>query len=372
MRKSTHKIIFTLLCFFGILFNSRAEELLTQKVIYDFSQNWLQYDKYYEAYLPAKARQLRNSKSIHQSISIEKYRNYDLSFKATKGLALFVNNKLIYKKIAGEQEEVQLPLNTIDPELKGEVIFTFYHPEGELPLYDAGITNKVLVQTQTVEENKNLTYTRDISKKFQGYFILFLIIVSLFILFKQLYPKEFLRYYAIRVQENSDHLLPGTFSIPSLWMALMNGLALSLLLHLLKMNELIFNSSFSLLNGTLFIVLFYMIFFVGKYFYISTMAWVFNYSKVVTSQFSEFVRLLEIVCLITTLLLFGIEASGFFKINIKPVILYYSLIIVLIFCVVKVIFLFFRLITRRNLYLFSYICAAEILPLIITVKILLF
>jgi hypothetical protein len=371
MRKSTHKL-FLLFCFFGIVLNSKAEESLVEKVIYDFSQSWLKYDKYYEAYLPVKTRQLRNSKSVHQSISIEKYRNYNLSFKATKGLALFVNNKLIYKKISGEQEDVRLPLNTIDPGLTGDVIFTFYHPDGVLPLYSATITNKVLVRSQTIEERKNLTYTRDMSKKIQDYFILFLIIVSLFILFKQLYPKEFLRYYAIRVQENSDHLLPGIFSIPSLWMALMNGLSLSLLLHLLKMNELLFNSSFSLLYGTFFIVLFYMAFFIGKYFYIFTMAWLFNYSKVVTSQFSEFVRLLEIVCLLATVMIFGIEASGFFKINIKPVILYYSLIIVLIFCVVKVIFLFFRLITRRNLYLFSYICAAEILPLIITVKILLF
>ncbi len=372
MPKLMHRQIFLLLFSFGIIVNSRAEKLLAEEIICNFSQNWLRYDKYYEAYLPVKNQELRNSKSIHQSISIEKYRHYNLSFKATKGLALFVNNKLVFKKITQEEEEVRIALSSIEPDEKGDVILTFYQPEGELPFYSAAITNKIVEQSQLKEENKNLTLSRDLRENFQGHFILFLVIAALFILFKQLYPKEFLRYFSIRVQENSDHLLPGVFSIPSLWMAFINGLSLSLFLHLLKMNELIFNSSLSFLNGTLLIILFYMIFFLGKYFYLTAMAWLFNYSKVVSYQFSEYIRLLEIVCLIATILLFGVEASGFYKINIKPVILYYSLIIVLIFCVVKVIFLFFRLITRRNLYLFSYICAAEILPLIITVKILLF
>ena len=367
MQRLTPKIVFLLFLFLGILLNSKAE-----KVVYSFAQNWLRYDNYYEAYLPLKNSELENCKNIHQTIQVEKYRNYNLSFTATKGLSLFVNNKLVYKKIGGEEEIVRLSVNTLESNESGEAILTFYHSEGVLPLYTASITNNFVVPNEVQKESQNRIVFRNLDRNFGSCFILFLLIASLFIVFKQMYPKEYLRYYSFRAQENIDHLLPGTFSISSLLMALINGLTISLLVYTLKLDEVIFNSSSSLLNGTLYILLFYTVFYFGKYFYLSGIAWLFNYSKLVAFQFSEYTRLLEIICLIAAALLFAIEASGFIKLSIKPVTLYYSLIIVLIFCVIKVIFLFFRLITHRNLYLFSYICAAEILPLIITIKILLF
>ena len=201
---------------------------------------------------------------------------------------------------------------------------------------------------------------------------MFLLIAFVFVLFKQIYPKEYVRYYSFKFQESSDHLLPGTFSVPSIVMGLINALIVALLVYMLKLDEVIFNSSYSLFKGTLYIVFFYTLFFIGKYFYISGIAWLFNYSKIVALQFTEYIRFMEICFLFAAFIVFGIEASGFIKLSLRPEILYYSLIIVLIICVVKVIFLFFRLISHRNLYLFSYICAAEILPLIIAVKILLF
>ena len=351
----------------GVIFSSKAE-----KVIYNFAQNWLRYDKYYESYLPLKSSELKNCKSIHQIIQVEKYKNYNLSFPATKGLVLFVNNKLVYKKISGEEEEIRIPVNSLQTDENGEAILTFYNEDEKLPIYTAAITNDVIISKEAHQENKNLILFRNMNNEFSDDFVLFLTIVALFILFKQIYPKEYLRYYSFRVQENIDHLLPSSFSIPSLWMALINGLTISFLIYILKMNEVIFNPSPSLLNGTLYILLFYLIFYVGRYFYLTGIAWLFNYSKLVTAQFAEYTRWLEIVSLTAAVLLFGIEASGIIKLSIKPITLYYSLIIVLILCVIKVIFLFFRLVTHRNLYLFSYICAAEILPLIITIKILLF
>ena len=367
MQRLTHKVFLALLFIFGTILNSKAD-----RVIYSFDQNWLRYDKYYEAYLPLKNSELGNCKSVHQNIQVEKYKNYNLSFTATSGLSLFVNNKLIYKKIAGKEEIILIPINTIESNEDGEAVLTFYHSKGILPIYSAAITNKAVVVNEVQKENQNRTLFRVLDENFSNCFMLFLIIATLFIAFKQMYPKEYLRYYSFRGQENIDHLLPSTFSISSLWMALINGLTISLLVYILKLNEVIFNSSASLLKGTLYALLFYMIFYFGKFFYLSGIAWLFNYSKLVAFQFAEYTRLLEIVCLVAAVLLFGIEASGLTKLSIKPETLYYSLIIVLIFCVIKVIFLFFRLITHRNLYLFSYICAAEILPLIITIKILLF
>ncbi len=371
MQKLIYKILFFIFLSTQS-YQAVCVDALEEKTIYNFAQNWLKYDKYYEAYLPIQNKDLKNEKSLHQIINIEEYRNYKLKFKASKGLSFFINNKLIYKKITEGEEEVQIDLGKIESSDNGEVIFTFYHPAGILPLYSSVIFYKTpILQQVQAGENAYLLLSRNVRDYLSDYAILFIIIVTLFVLFKQLYPKEFLRYYSFYFQENSDHFLLGTFSIPSLWMALINGLSLSLLVFMLRLNVLFLSSS-SLFRGTIIITSLYFIFFIMKYLYILVIAWLFNYSKVVSPQFSEYVRLFERITLVATVIIFGILASGLLKFDVNPEILYFSLIMVFIICVIKVIFLFFRLISHRNLYLFSYICAAEILPLIIAVKILLF
>ena len=371
MSKALYKRFILLVFLTGVTIFTNAE-ILVQKKLYDFSQNWLRYDKYYESYLPIKNSALRNEKSIHQIISLAKYKGGELSFSATNGLSLFVNNKLLYKKVDGKEEIVLLPLTIFEPDSRGEVIITFYHSKADLPIYTASIIRKVVKQNNTEEVNNYSILVRHGNNKLAYFFILFLFIVVVFVLFKQMYPKEFMRYYSFKFQENSDHLLPGTFGIPSILMAFINSLIIALLIYVLNLDVVLFNSSTSLFKGILYTVFFYSLFFIGKYFYLHSIAWLFNYTKIVANQFSAYFRFFEISCLLIAFIVFGVLASGVTLIDIKPEILYYSLIIVLIIGVVKVIFLFFRLISHRNLYLFSYICAAEILPLIIAIKILLF
>lgn len=371
MKKLTYNFILSVLIFSSIVSFAYAQSA-EEKKLYDFSQNWLRYDKYYESYVPIKNDELRNSTCINQIVSVEKYKDSHISFQATKGLSFFVNNKLYYKKITDFDEVIRIPLSKIERELNGEVVFTFFNANGILPIYSASISKEIKKTAIVQEDNNKFTVFKKAFENQSDLFILFLFILSIIVLFKQMYPKEYLRYYKISFQESSDHLLPGTFSIPSLLMSFINSLIVALLIYLVKLDEIVFNSSISLFKGTLYTVFFYSIFFIGKYVYLSAIAWLFNYSKIVALQFSAYIRFFEISCLLTAFIMFGITASGVIKLTIQPDLLYFSLIIVLILSVVKVIFLFFRLISHRNLYLFSYICAAEILPLIITVKILLF
>ncbi len=354
--------------------NSFSEQLIKDRVVYDFSETWLRYDKFYESYLPLKNKELRSARSIHQLLSFEKYRKYDLTFTASKGLTLFINNKLVYKKVAGKDEQVLMLMEKFEPDEKGEILITFFHPEGFLPFNSTFITNSLASDAlpERTEENALVLLTRENTEALPGYVLLFLATFTLLVVFKQNYPKEYARYFTFAVQENQEHLLSGAFSIPSLWMALISGMGLSLLIYMFGLEEVIFSSPFSLFQGTVVIALTYFVFYIGKYIYLWIIAWLFNYSKVVSSQFTEYVRFFERVCLAACVVVFGLVSSGFVKVDVKSEILYYLFIILLILCVLKVIFLFFRLITHRNLYLFSYICAAEILPLIITVKILLF
>lgn len=371
---ATRKILSSLFLWVSLGAKIFAEEQPGEMALYRFSDNWLRYDKYYETYLPLKNDELKGSKSIHQILNFDKFRNHELQFMAEKGLALFVNNKLVYKKIKGEEEKVRILLSSFESTENGEIVLTFFHPEGILPFYSAAIVNSTvsIAEEKDKTESGTLLMARIIDNKLSAYLFLFMSILTLFVMFKQIYPKEYVRFFSLTSQENADHLLPGSFSIPSLWMTLINGLSISLLINMLGLTELIFTASYSFIKSIFLITAGYFTFYIGKYLYLWIVAWLFNYSKIVSPQFSEYIRFFEKVCLCFSLIVFGLIASGFITVHIKPEILYFSLIMVLVFCVMKVIFLFFRLISPRNLYLFSYLCAAEILPLIIAIKILLF
>lgn len=367
------KISGLLLVLTGLIPLAFGDAARKESAVYDFSGNWLRYDKYYESYLPLKSQELKSAKSIHQVLDFEKYKNYMLKFEASQGLALFVNNKLIFKKINSGKEQVSIPVNTLEPDEEGKIIITFFQPEGILPFSSAFIVYESLLPVVRKGDEATMVFlARTVRDLVSDYALLFILMLTLFVLFKQTYPREYLRYYSFTPQENTDHLLPGPFSIPSLWMALINGLTLSLLIYIPGLDEVIFDSSYSILKGTVLITGAYFVFYIGKYLYLWLIAWVFNYSKVVSPQFAEYIRFFERVCQVACLILFGLVASGLITLSIKSEILYYSLIILLVFCVLKVILLFLRLVSHRNLYLFSYLCAAEVLPLIIAVKILLF
>ena len=110
MQRLTYKILlFIFLSTLSLITTYAA--VLEEKTIYNFDQNWLKYDKYYEAYLPIQDKDLKNQKSLHQIINIEEYRNYKLKFKASKGLSFFINNKLIYKKNSQQAQSKHVNAN---------------------------------------------------------------------------------------------------------------------------------------------------------------------------------------------------------------------------------------------------------------------
>jgi hypothetical protein len=374
MQKSTLRTIFLMGWLLVSIFSAQAQDK-EDPILYRFADNWMRYDAYYQAFLPAQEAELLSVQSVHQLLRAEQYAGYTLSFVAEEGLVLFIDKKLFYKKLSKGRDTITIPvLKILEQAAEEEVLFTFYHEKGKLPLQSTFIKNEQASLLMKDENDKYLLFSRagEINA-LQPYFILFLMIITLVIVFRQLYPKEFDRYFSFAVPEPStEHLLGGPFSVSSLWMMVVNGLCLSLIIYLLKVNEVIFSASLPLVYGILIIMGAYGAFYLMKYIYLNLIAWVFNYSKVVNAHFGEYFRVLERLGLMLVLVVMGLASSGFVRLSVKPEVLYYSLIIILILAIAKVILLFFRLISHRNLYLFSYICATEMLPLIIAVKILLF
>jgi len=365
---------FFVILFFVISFSIVKGADTYEEVIYDFSNNWLVYDQNYETYIPIKNNQLVAHKVASQQLNLKKYESYFFKFESNKGLSVFVNNKLIYRNVSGKKEVVKIPINEFLNEIQTkEALITFFNKDKQLPtdVIIADVKKEKILTSQKVLESTLPLYYRSINKT-DKLMPLFLLIIFMGVFMKQIYPKEFSGFFMLHINGNNEFIQPKALNIPDLWISFINGFAITLIVYLFRFNEIIYRPEWGIAQATFFTVLFYYLFFIGKFIYLLFVGWLFNFSKQVAVQLSSFFRFIERSVLIMAIVLFGIYASGFVHLNLKPDVLYYSLIIIITLAVINVIFLFFRIITFRNLYLISYLCVAEVLPLIILVKVVLF
>lgn len=138
--------------------------------------------------------------------------------------------------------------------------------------------------------------------------------------------------------------LAGDFVFQSTLQAFLIWLLLSIIIFLLLISKLVLIASFSLL---------------------------FNLKSIVRFQFFNFIRLL----LVTTIVM-GLVAVVYFIFHSQNPVLFYNLLILGSFLVITgTVFLFLKLLARTGFpvfHLFSYLCATEIIPLMVLGKVILF
>jgi hypothetical protein len=103
-----------------------------------------------------------------------------------------------------------------------------------------------------------------------------------------------------------------------------------------------------------------------KYIFLETIGWIFNLSTIVKIQYYELLKFFfkfNLFVVPLCLVLRSINYIGF-----PPSYLAFFILISLLIILLRISFLIFKLTPFRNLYLFSYLCTTEILPLFIIIK----
>jgi hypothetical protein len=367
-----------LLLFFLIPLCSIAQssDSLIYNQVRDLSDDWLVFDKYYQSYVPFIEQKHKRLLSVSSRIDVIAYNGYKLKFTAAPELSLFINQKLYFKNLTHRQEEVIIDIKKIasKDDNKGEALLTFYHPQGMLPLKEARIVNAStnITGIKEIGKNKEAVFPRIIDTSLGGYMLIFLSLVLSYILFRNAYPREFIPFFSLLSGANKnihdEYLMTNPVSVPSLWVIFMNALAIYLITELLHVDI----GGTMVGNKLLYITLVIMFLYILKYAYIFIIAWLFNYTKIVKLQYIEQIKFITKVLLVVLPLTMIISSSGYYKFNVSSEGFYLLSIFIAIIALLRIILLFFRGISFRNLYLFSYLCVAEILPLVIAVKILLY
>jgi len=346
-------------------FNLKAEAIGEGTIIVkDLSGDFIHYDHSSESYLPHLGQEVLNTnKSL--TIPVSAYRDYQLIFKAQPGLSVFQNYKLIYENTGDQVEYVFLPLTEL---VSGNSfdMFSFYQKDGLLP------------ETVKIGYMGNLSENHDqvLIQKRAGIllnevpFFMLMFVLTLGVFIKQRCTKEiaWIMHSEKMGYGHMEELVASVnyFQWPFMLIVLLNSLGLAYSVSLLDegVSGEIKSFEFFFIWTIVIFLLYYL-----KYIFFEIMARIFNIGSIAKIHFREVIRIslgfnmiiVPVICLSysSTLIEWRISYIGFLTI----------LMLALLFGLLRLLVLTFRVPQFNYLYLFSYLCMAEIIPLAFVIKI---
>jgi hypothetical protein len=381
-----HKIFYFLIFFFilGLFLSPEADagkkDSLDNNLVKDLNQDWLVFDPHYKAYVPyIIVKKGNRPSSISQKLDLQKFKSYNLNFIASPGLSLFINNKLYYNNSTDDEEYVKMPVQLISRDNFSEIdLLTFYNAKKIFPYnsFYIGFSQKNTPLIVNDVKNAFVKLEREKTPGENIYIILFLLILFLFAFVKNKYYRRFSEFYDFTkllpssLGDDNNNLVLDVFSLPSVLFILINSLSWALLMATLGGKQ--YNYDLSTISGLGLVIFIIIVIYFLKYFYLEIMGWIFNLKQLVKVQFFELVKVsLKINLFLVPLVIVAFYSKGRIGEISNKFFLY-----ILLFCffisLIRASSLIFKLTAFRNIYLFSYLCTTEILPLVIIIKLILF
>ncbi|HEX8545999.1 MAG TPA: DUF4271 domain-containing protein [Cytophagaceae bacterium] len=374
MRDNLRYIFFFVGVFFSLSASANWEkDTLNNAIVRTLDNDWLVFSRKYEAYVPYTTTVNDKITSITQKVDLKKYKNYNLNFIAAPELALFINQKLVFKNTTKQVKYIQIKISDIiNEEIVHKELITFYNESQKLPYQNVfiGFEKPVI---KKASGNNIFILKREISER-DLYIICYLIILSLLAILKTRYPRRFSQFFSLNYMlpnNASDDLVIKSVSTPGLLFILINSFAVALIYlltnHFLTDSNL---QSSALTFGYFFkLALMVILFFTAKFIFMKLIGWIYNIEEIVKIQFFELIKvLLNFNILIVSLLIVSLSFP-FFEHKFASSIFIYLIFFVFLIVVLRNSLLIFKLSGFRNLYLFSYLCTTEILPFVIMIKI---
>ena len=325
--------------------------------------------------------------AYYQWVRVSRNQSFPLSFAAQPGLSLFLDNQLIFTARAattysldlGQLLPAQLP--------PGRHLLAVWQPDGSPALASfSGIAVVASAVSPGQPKAAGLALPRLPAPQGQSVYLGFLLLLGLsYGAIRVTYQPGLARIFQIEELfgvsgDQSAFLVKPAFSLLNLLLVLLFALSFGLLLtaihtdlQSLPLLRQFFNVPESAIVGR--VVLYTGIitaFVFGKYLFLSLMAYIFGLQPLVDVQYREFLRTTLLVGLILPLVLLSyLSLNGSF-----PLVVAWAastaIGLVLVGTVLRVARTLHRHASLLNLHLFAYLCATEVLPLLVILKLIVF
>jgi hypothetical protein len=357
------------------------------QVVQNLEEQWLVYDKEYQGYVPFLKEMHGTPAAVYLELNLDSYRGYILQITNTQEVYMFIQAKL-YQHIAAHQQ-VMLNIDSLrNTQQKPVVLISLYNHSGHAILPVVAMVRKVSASSESnLAGETNLTPLKPVNRSGLSNFIILaaLLIVSLYAFLWNYHPKAFHSYYnfkslfTLSLKEDTV-FISRPLSRISLLFIVAHSMLLSFLYMVvqksagglaLKDRYLEAATSFFDLFSYFFIatsIVFILV--ISKYIFISLLGNLFNLSKVVHMHFFEYLLYSRIFYTIIVAAVFVVYIS---YPALLPQAIEEIIFLIIVFNFIRLFIINFalnRVTSVKNLYLFSYLCATELTPLLIGIKVL--
>lgn len=354
-------------------------------LVYDFKNDWLVYDGSYKSYVPYISEEHRNQPALSLMVDIESNRRYSLLLYTQKDSYLFINAAMFDRLKGGEWRVMNI--DSLHKKFnRPQLLLTFYGSNGteDKTVMIAHRKGSVVEKLITVEEesflNLRLRSPSTISDFFLGTFIIILTAVSLLFVNN---PRAFERFTSLQDLFNLDvkdetfvinrplsriyisFLLLLSLELAYLYyFAVTKGYNVFNATQLLSSEQSIFSNIWGYLKTSTIILsallLKYIAIYILSQMYRLESAVNIHYFKSIQASLIFFTFLLLIISFIA---IYKHDMAFLMKpLLIIPTVIFYILRTVLLYFAIN------KHLSTKNLYLISYLCIAELIPLVIGIR----
>ena len=378
-----------LLGFLALLVFSAAQtperQPINVKPANTLTSEWLVFDADSNYLVPYAAEASEQNKTYYQWVRIRRDFPFEITFPAIRNLSIFLNNQLIFKADSSDTHTIDLTSIVLLPKQDAKYLLAIWSPDGVPRLQDFVNASKENLVTLPDEEAVSLQ-NKPRSLPNQNAFILFLILIGLIYgSLRWSFVADFNSVFRVGNLFRKKSLEEGFLAKPiSSWSSILFVIAFSLSFSLLIaaihtniQNSFIFNRLFWVSESDIISrILTYAITIFGfillKYVFLQILAYIFDLSELVITQYREFLRSVLFMGLFLPFIM--LLYLAFNNTNPGTVLLISTIAVsvLLVITTLRVVYTLNKKVPLRNLHLFSYICATEIIPLIVMLKLIIY
>ena len=353
-------------------------------IVHDYQDDWQVFDERYKAYVPYVREQHKGYNSFSLFFDIENYKGYKILYRSEKENYLFIDASLQKKLLISTL--VVLDIDSLENIFgKTKLFLTIYGTNTNVEDLFVQIGNKISKSQKAIEMNESLLtiLPRDISP-FQNFFVIGLMLLVCFYAFLYNFqPKSFERFFSPRdlltISKRDDSFVVNKpFDLGNIFFVVSLSLTLGFIFMLITHEKTDLFSASNILNegetlGALmlnFLEISIIVFasLVLKYWVLRVLSNLYrldnitniHYFKIIQAS-SLFFLVLLIVLTLSTVSIPGIVKNAEKYLSIPISLFFIARLALLYFTINKVT-------TLKNLYLFSYLCIVELIPLIVGIR----
>ncbi|WP_460894660.1 DUF4271 domain-containing protein [Rufibacter soli] len=346
------------------------------------SSDWLVFKGQSNQLVPYLPEFHDEHKALYQWIIVDKFTNPSISFAARAQLCIFIDNKLVF--VADSTARYTLDLSAhLKPGKK--YLLTIWHPDQQ-PNYPSFKVPQQEIAALNSKQNVIFQPKPKQSDAPRNTLVFFMVIIGLvYGALRTTFYSDFASIFRWSSFSKISTLEEGLLVKPignwsSILFVLAFALSFSLLIvaihtdleDLALLNQLFTATQADLVSKILLYALMVFLFVVLKYLFLQLMGFVFGVEEMVLTQYREFLRtLLGLGIFVPFILLLYLGVS-----TTVPGVVYWianvAVTVLLVFTVLRVFYTVSKKYSLKNLHLFSYLCATEVIPLMILLKLIVF